>query len=131
MNVFWKTILFALISAVLSLQIRGQEGVFSILLTLAATTLICVGIIELFHPVQQFLKQLEAIGNVRSDFLSILLRALGIGLTAEISSVVCSDAGNASLAKMIQLLANAAILAVSIPVFSALLDILKKLIAEF
>lgn len=130
MDIFWKAILLALITAVLYLQTNLQNSTFAILLTLAATVLIASGAAELFRPVVRFLKQLEAIGSLQEDFLAILLKALGIGITAEIASLICSDAGNASMAKIIQLTANATILYLSIPIFSSLLELLKKLMVD-
>lgn len=127
MDIFWKSVLLALVAAILGMQVNSQNGLFAVLLTLAATILISVGMADIFRPVLQLLNQLESIGNLQTDLLSILLKALGIGITSEIASLVCSDAGNASISKMIQLSANAAILYISIPVFSALLELLKKL----
>ena len=69
-------------------------------------------------------------GNLRSDLLGILLKAVGIGLISEIAAVVCSDSGNAGLGKMIQLIGSVVILWLSIPVFQALLDLVQTILGE-
>ena len=62
--------------------------------------------------------------------LAILIKALGVGLASEIASMICTDAGNASLTKAIQLLGGAVILYLSVPMFSALMDLIQKIVGE-
>lgn len=86
--------------------------------------------VSYLNPVCTFLKRLTALGDLYDNSLSILLRALGIGLTAEITSMLCKDSGNDSLTKAIQLLGAAAILYVSIPVFTSVLELIQKIVGE-
>ena len=44
--------------------------------------------------------------------------------------MICTDAGNASLTKAIQLLGGAVILYLSVPMFSALMDLIQKIVGE-
>ena len=78
--------------------------------------------------VLELLRQLEQVGNLRSDALELLLKAAGIGLTAEVAGLVCADAGNAALAKMLRLLGTAAILCLSVPMFTALLECITEMV---
>ena len=82
------------------------------------------------EPVLDFLRELEAIGDLQADMLGILLKAVGIGIVAEIAGMICCDAGNASLGKTVQLLGSAVILYLSIPVFSALLELIQTILGE-
>ena len=77
-----------------------------------------------------FLRELEALGDLQGDVLGILLKAVGIGLVSEIAGMVCSDAGNGSLGKTLQMLGSAAILYLSLPVFSALLELVREILRE-
>ena len=82
------------------------------------------------EPVLDFLRELEALGDLQGDTLGILLKAVGIGLVSEIAGMVCSDAGNGSLGKTLQMLGSAAILYLSLPVFSALLELVREILRE-
>ena len=60
--------------------------------------------------------------------VSILMKAVGIALVAELSATICADAGNASLGKMLQILGGAAVLTLSVPMFRTLMTIIKEMI---
>ena len=44
------------------------------------------------------------------------------------AGLVCADAGNAALAKMLRLLGTAAILCLSVPMFTALLECITEMV---
>ena len=75
-----------------------------------------------------FLRQLESLGNLNSQMVQILFKVVGIGLVSEIAAMICSDAGNASLGKSLQILGSAVILWLSIPVFQTLLELIRQII---
>ena len=73
---------------------------------------------------------LEELSGLDGDMVAILLKATGIGIVAEIANLVCKDAGNESMGKSLQLLGSAVILYLSIPLFTALIDLLQKVLGE-
>ena len=62
--------------------------------------------------------------------LGILLKAVGIGLVSEIAGLVCNDAGNGSLGKTLQMLGSAVILYLSLPIFTAMLELIREILRE-
>ena len=80
------------------------------------------------EPVLGLLDRLQAVGNLNGDTMELLLKATGIGLTAEVGGYVCADAGNAALAKLVHLLGTAAILCLSVPMFTALLECILEMV---
>lgn len=62
--------------------------------------------------------------------LGILLKAVGIGLVSEIAGLVCTDAGNGSLGKTLQMLGSAVILYLSLPIFTAMLELIREILRE-
>lgn len=62
--------------------------------------------------------------------LGILLKAVGIGLVSEIAGLVCTDAGNGSLGKALQMLGSAVILYLSLPIFTAILELIREILRE-
>ena len=122
MELYFKGAAGILLAAVLGLALQKQEKDLSAVLTAAVIAMAAVLMLRLLEPVLELLRQLEQVGNLRSDALELLLKAAGIGLTAEVAGLVCADAGNAALAKMLRLLGTAAILCLSVPMFTALLE---------
>ena len=108
--------------------LQKQEKDLSAVLTAAVIAMAAVLMLRLLEPVTELLRQLEQVGNLRSDALELLLKAAGIGLTAEVAGLVCADAGNAALAKMLRLLGTAAILCLSVPMFTALLECITEMV---
>lgn len=130
MEPFWKAATLALIAGVLSLTLKNQDKEYAVLLSIAACLMVTAITVTYLNPVFAFLKELETLGDLRGDMLAILIKALGVGLASEIASMICTDAGNASLTKAIQLLGGAVILYLSVPMFSALMDLIQKIVGE-
>lgn len=128
MELYFKGAAGILLAAVLGLALQKQEKDLSAVLTAAVIAIAAVLMLRLLEPVTELLRQLEQVGNLRSDALELLLKAAGIGLTAEVAGLVCADAGNAALAKMLRLLGTAAILCLSVPMFTALLECITEMV---
>lgn len=128
MELFWKGIAAALIGAILALVLSKQEKDLSLLLTMAGCTLILMLVLGFLEPVLEFLRELQELGDLNADMLVLLLKAVGIGMIAEIAGLICTDAGNASLGKTVQLLGTSAILWLSLPVLRMLLDLVKSIL---
>ena len=130
MEPFWKAVALVLIAGVLSLTLKNQDKEYAVLLSIAACLMVTAITVTYLNPVFAFLKELETLGDLRGDMLAILIKALGVGLASEIAAMICTDAGNASLTKAIQLLGGAVILYLSVPMFSALMDLIQKIVGE-
>lgn len=130
MDAFWKVTAAALVTSVLTVMLSKQQKDFSQVLSMAVCAM-GFGILAAFlQPVLSFLRQLQQLGDLNGDMLAILLKAVGIGLVSEVASMACTDAGNASLGKMLQMLCAAAILWMSLPMFQLLVELITKILGE-
>lgn len=130
MGLFWRATGLLLVALVLGLTLEGEGKRFAVVLTAAACCLAAGAAVEYLEPVVDFLRRLEDLGQLPQEMLGILLKVVGIGLTAQIAAMVCSDAGNAALGKQLQLLSTAAILYLSLPLFSSLLGLIQEILGE-
>ena len=128
MALFWKAAGGILIALLLGLSIHKQD--FALLLSVTVCAMVTGIVLMYLEPVLEFLRELEQWGSLRNDVLGVLLKALGIALTAELAGSVCSDAGNSALAKSMQLLGNMTILYVSLPVFRVMLQLIRQILGE-
>lgn len=128
MDIFLKTIAGILISVVLGLILSRQGKDMALLLSVTVCCMIVTAAVLYLKPVIAFFKKLESIGNLDSQMLKILFKAVGIGLLAEITSLICEDSGNTALAKGLQFLAAAVILWISIPLLNELLTLLETIL---
>ena len=129
MSLFWKAAAAVLLAVVLGLSLGKQKDI-GVLLTMAVCCMVAMIAISYLEPVLDFLRELETLGDLQGDMLGILLKAVGIGLVSEIAGLVCNDAGNGSLGKTLQMLGSAVILYLSLPIFTALLELIREILRE-
>lgn len=128
MGDFGKGAAAVLVAVILALVLEKQQKDLAVLLTLAVCAMMGARVVSCLEPVVDFLYELEAAGNIQSSFLGILLKAAGIGVTAELAGQICADAGKASMGKALQMLGSAAILSASMPVFRAVLAMVQQIL---
>ena len=121
MSLFWKAAAAVLLAVVLGPSLGKQKDI-GVLLTMAVCCMVAMIAISYLEPVLDFLRELETLGDLQGDMLGILLKAVGIGLVSEIAGLVCTDAGNGSLGKTLQLLGSAVILYLSLPIFTGVMS---------
>ena len=130
MDVFWKITTLVLITVVLCNAVGKHEKDIAVLISTTACCMAAVAAFRYLEPVLSFLRELEALGQMQEGFLGILLKAAGIGIVAELTGIVCSDAGNASLGKTLHFMGSTVILYLSIPVFRALLTLIQEILGQ-
>lgn len=130
MEGFWKAAAGVLIAVVLDLALGKQEKDISLLLSLAACCMAAVVAVSYLEPVLEFLEELNALREMQDGFLGILLKAVGISLVSEVAGMICNDSGNGALGKILQLLGSAVILYLSIPIFNALMTLIREMLGE-
>lgn len=128
MELFWRAAAAVLITVILGLCLERYEKAAATLLVLFTVALVAVLALSYLEPVVDFVKKLCRIGQLDEEMLKVLLKAIGIGLIGEISSLVCSDSGHGALGKVLQLLSAAAILWLSLPLFEQTVDLLQKVL---
>lgn len=130
MDVFIKAAAGVLIALVLYLVLARQGKDFSLLLTVAVCCMVAAASVNYLEPVISFFQKLQTLGQLDSDMMGIILRAVGIGLLAEITGLICADAGNAALGKTLQILASAVILWMSVPLFTSLIELIEEILVS-
>lgn len=130
MEQFFQAAAAVLIVSVLGLTLAKQGKEFTVMLTIAGCCMVVLLCITFLQPVLDLVCQLEALGNLNGEMVQILFKVVGIGLVSEIVGMVCTDAGNGSLGKALQMLGTVVILWLSIPVFQALLELIQEILGD-
>lgn len=119
-----------LLAVILIMSLRSQGKDIGLLLSVfVCCTLVCLAATYL-KPVIDFMQRLQALVSTDHAMLSTLVKVVGIAFISEIAALVCADAGNAAMGKTLQFLAVAVILYVSLPVLSALLELLESILEK-
>ena len=128
MGIFLKACGAVLIAVVLVLIVGKNNKDLGMVLVVTVCCLVAMAAMEYIQPVLSFLGQVEEIGGLDHSMIRILLKASGIGLISDLCCLVCTDSGSASLGKVIKLLGCAAILWLSLPLYSMLIELLHKIL---
>lgn len=130
MNDFLKAAGLIVVCVILCLALSGHGKSFSTLLAIAVCCMVCVTAIGYVRPVIEFFTQLQHIGNLDPELVRILLKAVGIGVLSEVTSLICADAGNAAMGKALQILSTAVILWLSLPLFTSLIELITQIMTN-
>lgn len=123
MDTFLKSAAVVLVAAIFYIVVAKRDKDFALLLTLCACCMVAVAAFGFLKPVVQFISKLQATAELDGELVGILLKTVGIGFLAEMCGMICTDAGNSSLAKVLQYISIAVILWLSLPLFDNLLTL--------
>lgn len=128
MDLFLKAAAGVIVAVVLCITLSKSGKDISLLLSLVVCCMVLGVGISYLETVFGFFDKLQTIGNLDKDSITIVFKATGIGMLAEITNLICIDAGYSSLGKSIKVLSTGVILWLSIPLFESLLDLLDTIL---
>ena len=127
MNIYFKTISFALIALFLYIILLKEGRDYAVVLSVAVCCLVLICAMQYLKPVIDFVKELDTLADLDHSVCSLILQSVGVAVIAEIIGLLCTDAGYASLGKSVQVLATAAILWLSLPLFKSLIALIEEI----
>jgi len=130
MSSFFQITAAVLIAVVLGLTLSKYGKDFTVVLMLLVSCMVLAVMTAYLEPVIGFIEELLRIGEIQNDLLKPVLKATGIGIVAEIASLICTDSGNAALGKGIQILAATVILWISLPLMRSLLELMQRMLGN-
>ena len=119
-----------LVAVIMYLALEKNNKEIALLLTVCVCCMIGAAIHWFVEPVIDFVDQLRDVGEINAEQLEVLLKVIGISFLTEITALVCSDAGNGTLGKMLQILSSCVILWLSVPLLSSLLALVQQILGE-
>ena len=126
MDGFLKILFFALTGCAGALILGRSE--FRLAVS-AVCACLCIGVIAvLLQPILSLAMELSALGGINRAIFAPLGKAAAIAVTAQLGGAFCMDAGERTIAAALEFGGVIAILYVSLPLFYALLDIIRAMI---
>ena len=119
-----------MVAIVLWVVLSGHSKEYAVALSICACCLLLIIAGRFIEPIVNLLNDLQALGDLQPQWLTVMLKATGIGLVVEIGGLICADAGNAALGKTMQLLGAVAILWLAIPLISGLVELIQQIMGE-
>ena len=128
MEIFIKACGAILLTVIVTMTLGSHGRDYGMVLGIFVCCVGAMAALEYIRPVIDFLEKLENIGGLDHSMIRILLKAAGVGLISEIAALVCNDSGNGSLGKTVILLGSAAILWLSLPMYTMLIELLEEML---
>lgn len=122
-------IALCIVTALLALTLRGQRPEFAMLLSLGCGIFVLLALMGQMKEIMTGLEKIMSGLSEQSDLTAIILKSLGICIVAELGSRCCRDAGEAAIAAKVELVAKAALVLMSMPVFTSLMETAGELLS--
>ena len=130
MDTVLRTIAGVMLALILGITLSKQGKDLTVVLTVSVCCMVVTVAISFLDPVVDFFSLLRSVGDLDSDIMGIILKCTGISLIAEIAGLICSDSGFGAMGKAIKILAVAAVLWLSLPLMTSLVEMLQSVMGE-
>ena len=121
-----KIIGVGLLSLIIIIILKQYKPDFAIYVSILAGAIILMLVMDKLSNIVTLLSNIQNKANINNQFLVILLKITGISFLTEYASSICNDAGESSIATKIDLGGKILIIAISIPIIQALLELIIK-----
>lgn len=130
MSIYLRLIGGILIAAILTMVLMKQEKDIALLLSLAVCAITMISLSVYLEEILALVWELSDNGGLEGSWIRMILKIVGIGLLSQVSSSICTDAGNRSLGQTIQIVTNIVILWLCLPLLEQLLTLLRTVLEE-
>ena len=117
-----KIAVLGITGILLALFLKDNRPVFAVLISMASCMLIFFCAVEKLRYLSESLQQLQSYTNIKDAYVKILFKMIGITYIGQFSAGICKDAGYSAVAGQIEIYERLAVLAISMPILTALLE---------
>lgn len=123
-----KIIGVGLIALIIIILLKQYKPEFVMYVSLMAGAIIIFMVLDKLTGIVDLLTNLSSKAGINNQFLAILLKITGIAFLTEFAVSICNDSGESAIANKIDLGGKIIIIAISIPIISALLELIIKIL---
>lgn len=121
-----KVAMIGLVGVLLALELKALKSEYAIYLCLGVSVLIFGYVVERLDVIIEGIEAIQEALPFHIGYIQSLIKIIGITYVAEFASDLCKDAGYQTIAGQIQMFGKISVLAVSIPILTALLDTIQS-----
>lgn len=123
-----KIIGVGFVGLIVIIILKQYKPEFAIYISLLVGTTILLLSMDKINGIISLLTNLSNKANVNNQYLIILLKITGIAFLTEFAVSICNDSGESAIASKIDLGGKVIIIGMSIPIISALLELIIKIL---
>ena len=123
-----KIIGVGLIALIIIAIVKQYKPEFTMYVSIIAGAIIITFSLGRITNIINLLTNLSKKSGINAEYLSILLKITGIAILTEFAVSICKDSGETAIASKVDFGGKIIIVSMSIPIISALLEIIMKII---
>lgn len=123
-----KIIGIAFVAVIIIVILKQYRPEFAIYASILAGVLILILVSDTLSGIIEMVKSISSKTNINSNFLAILIKITGIAILTEFAVSICKDAGESAIASKVDIGGKVIIISLSIPIISALVDTVVKIL---
>ncbi len=123
-----KIIGVGITALIIIIVLKQYKPEFTVYVSIIAGTIILFMVISKLSAIVALLTNLSNKTGIGSEFLKILLKITGIAILTEFAVSICKDSGETAIASKIDLGGKIIIVSISIPIITALLELIISIL---
>lgn len=123
-----KIIGIGIIALIIIIILKQYKPEFAVYASIIAGISILIFSLSNISSVINLLQDISSMANINSEFLGIILKITGISILTEFAVSICQDSGESAIANKIDIGGKIMIISMSIPIISALLETILKVL---
>ena len=128
MTSFVSSVLLTVFLVILLVIIRSLKGEMAVSISLCISVLLVGLSLAVCDPILDFLNNLVKPSS--QNYITLLLKAVGVSLVASTASDVCRDCGETAIASKVELLGKCEILLLSLPLLEEITELITHILQE-
>lgn len=122
--------MIGIIGVLLALQVKHVKPEYAVYLCIATSIFLLLLAAEKLEIVVEGVRLIQDSISVQASYIQALLKIIGITYISEFAADICRDAGYSTIAGQIGVFSKLSILAVSMPIVTALLETIQGFLGE-
>lgn len=123
-----KIIGVGLMALIIIVIIKQYKPEFAMYVTIIAGAIIIFFVLDKITGIINLLTGLSKKTGMNAEYLGILLKITGIAILTEFAVSICKDSGESAIASKIDFGGKIIVISMSIPIISALLELILRII---
>ncbi len=128
METVYKVGAVCLVGALLAVFLKKSSPDMAFLLVLAVAAVVLVWLQDILRDVTDFLRSMAQVSGLAPEVFVPLLKTVGIALISRLGAGLCRDAGETTLATLVEIAAAFGAIWVSLPLLQAVWEMLQTLL---
>ena len=123
-----KIAMLGICGVLLAIFLKQQKSEYALYISLATAILILVFSVNRLQIIMETIDKIESYIHINGEFVTILIKMIGITYVAEFAAGICKDAGFGAVGNQIEMFGKFSIMAVSVPVLLSLIETIEGFI---